>query len=88
MLKPSLRKSTQALSLSKVNLTLGTRRAQVIAALGTASLSRAQITEKTGLRHSSVTARVKELLDLGVLRVAGRTFDRDTDRWVETVAVV
>ncbi len=56
-------------------------------------ITRAELTHhlnKSGvaIRHSSVTARVCELLEYGLLVVSGSTFDEKTKRFVQTLKTV
>lgn len=51
------------------------------------SLTRSQLAERTGLKLSSVCARVKELLDIKAIVVCGTAIDSDTDRKVQTLSV-
>ena len=51
------------------------------------ALSRAEIATFSGLRLSSVCARVSELLKSGHFYVSGTTWDYESEREVETIAV-
>jgi len=51
-------------------------------------ISRSEIAERTGLRLSSVTGRVNELLKEGRIEVTGEKLDKNSDRRVETLSTI
>lgn len=51
------------------------------------ALSRSQLANRTGIKLSSVCARVRELLDAGEVVVRGTTWDSDTERNVQTISI-
>jgi predicted transcriptional regulator len=78
--------STQTESLAITSANGETRRQQILDALFMRpAMSRSQLAEVTGMRLSSVCGRVNELLEDGKLIVAGKVFDRVTERNVETL---
>ena len=50
-------------------------------------VTRAQISRITGLRHSSATARVHELIQKDLLEVVGTVKDFETNKTVEVLSV-
>jgi hypothetical protein len=80
--------TTQTESLTLARETSETRRQQILDALFMAlPMSRAELARVTGMRLSSVCARVHELIDEGRLCVCGTTYDATTARNVETVTL-
>ncbi|WP_374028319.1 hypothetical protein ACES2J_08280 [Bdellovibrio bacteriovorus] len=55
---------------------------------GGEAMSRTELANATNLRVSAVCARVKELIEEGVVRVAGKKWDKESQRKVETVELV
>jgi hypothetical protein len=59
----------------------------ILEALTASSASRQEIANRTGLRTSSVCARVNELLKLNRIAIAGTKIDDDSGRSVQILRV-
>lgn len=80
--------STRNESFAAIAQEIPPRQQEILNALFmTSGLSRAELANKTGMRLSSVCARVNELIEAGRVRVVGTTWDHDTKRNVETVGL-
>ena len=84
--------STKLESFNATKPSRDRRKQQVLDALWMAQLTRAEITgilqeDEPGLRHSSVTARVHELLAAGKIVVCGEKWDAETKRNVEVLEI-
>ena len=51
-----------------------------------AGLTCRQVEQQTGLSHQSASARIKELLDLGDIKIRGTVEDKKTNRTVRVYA--
>ena len=80
--------NTKNESLTLARETSDTRKEQILEALFMAlPMSRAELARVTGMRLSSVCARVHELIEEGRVIVCGQTYDATTARNVETVTL-
>ena len=77
--------STKAQSLQQSQTSKSKSYTTIKLALSTGPQSRSQLASATGLKLSSICARCNELLKVGDVSVAGKTFDQETNRNVETL---
>lgn len=78
--------STKSESLNKIDSNAKSKSyATIKRALSTGPQSRSQLASATGLKLSSICARCNELIKVGDVSVAGKTFDHETNRNVETL---
>lgn len=83
-------KSTKQQSYEATQPTIGAKAMLVYDTLKNSQhpLSRAQLAATTGLKLSSVCARVNELIEASMVKVDGTTFDFETQRNVQTLVAV
>jgi DNA-binding MarR family transcriptional regulator len=81
-------KSTKSESLKKTKSSIGAIQLIVLKAIRDADgdISRSEISARTGIRLSSVTARVVELMDMNLIVVSGKKYDPETDRNVQVLS--
>ena len=70
-------------SWRRLQPTIQTKRVQVLEAISFSSgITCSDVEQRTGLRHQTVSARIKELLDSGEIEVIGTYEDTETNRTV------
>jgi hypothetical protein len=81
--------STRSLSLKATLPNLSSLHLAIIDHLrNNPDISRRELSGATGISLQSCCARVRELIDGGMVKVSGRTYDQLTQRYVQTLEVV